>query len=329
MKREENACYYEGAFRTHMAEFIRYKRAQGLHYTTVPGVLRRFSRFLTANKSDETFICKELVEEWCALGLNEHISTQRLRISYTTQFLKYIAEKGVVVSLPRAKQKSGEFIPHIFSQEELQRFFESCDQMQARSPSVMPTLLPVLFRLLLGCGLRISEPLRLRVKDINLENGIITIRKSKFDKDRIIPLSDSMLVVLRNYNAKHHKIPKCDSEFYFTHRDGREITRDSIYRWYRKVLWSAGISHGGSGKGPRIHDFRHTFSVYSLKSMVDNGMDIYCALPILSTYLGHTSVSATSQYVRLTQDMFPEIVEKASAVTAFVIPGGGCHEQNA
>jgi site-specific recombinase XerD len=57
--------------------------------------------------------------------------------------------------------------------------------------------------------------------------------------------------------------------------------------------------------------------------MVDKGMDIYCALPVLSTYLGHSSVSATSQYVRLTQDMFPEIVEKASAIAAFVIPGGG------
>jgi integrase len=176
--------------------------------------------------------------------------------------------------------------------------------------------------LLLGSGLRISEALGLRFGDVDLDNGLLTIRMSKFDNDRLVPLSDSLLALFRGYSAEHHKTPKSHDALYFTHKDGRRINKDNIYRWYRKVLWSAGISHGGTGHGPRVHDFRHTFAVYSLKAMTDKGMDIYCALPILSTYLGHTSVSATGQYVRLTQDMFPEIVEKASAIAAFVIPGG-------
>ena len=325
MNIEENTSYYDGAFAAHMADFIRYKHAQGLKYETVPRSLRRFSRFLAANSVDETVISKELVDEWCSRSPNEKPSTQRLRISYTTEFLKYIAGKGISVSLPHKKKKNqsdGAFVPYIFSNEELVRFFESCDQVRARTPSVMPTLLPVLFRLLLGCGLRISEALGMRFGDVDLENGVITIRMSKFDKDRIVPLSTSVLDALSIYGARHHKIPKSDDALYFTHRDGRRVNKDVIYRWFRRVLWSAGISHGGPSKGPRVHDFRHTFSVYSLKAMADKGMDIYCALPILSTYLGHSSVSATSQYVRLTQDMFPEIIEKASAIAAFVIPGG-------
>jgi len=326
MKHEESACYYEGAFATHMADFIRYKRAQGLKYEMVPRNLRRFSRFLSANSFDEMCISRELVEKWCARGMNERASTQRLRIAYTTQFLKYLVDKGVAVSLPRPKKKlqsAGTFVPHIFSNDELRRFFESCDQVKARTPSVMPVLLPVFFRLLLGCGMRVSEALNLRFGDIDLENAIVTVRMSKFEKDRLVPLSDSVATLLRNYSDEHHKIPKGDDALYFTHRDGRKINKDVIYRWFRKVLWSAGISHGGPSKGPRVHDFRHTFSVYSLKAMADKGMDIYCALPVLSTYLGHSSVSATSQYVRLTQDMFPDVVEKASAIAAFVIPGGG------
>ena len=325
MNIEENACYYEGAFAAHMADFIRYKRAQGLKYETVPGSLRRFSRFLSAKSVDEASISKELVDEWCAPTPNERSSTQRLRVIYTTQFLKYIAEKGVAVRFPRAKKKNQSgvaFVPYIFSNEELCRFFESCDKVGARTPSVMSTLLPVLFRLLLGCGLRISEALGIRFGDVDLENGVITIRMSKFEKDRIVPVSDSVLNTLRSYSEKCHKIPKSYEALYFTHRDGRKINKDVIYRWFRKVLWSAGISHGGPSKGPRLHDFRHTFSVCSLKAMAAKGMDMYCALPILSTYLGHSSVSATSQYVRLTQDMFPEIVEKASAIAAYVMPGG-------
>ena len=325
MKHEENADYYEGAFAEHMSDFIRYKRAQGLKYETVPRNLRRFSKFLSANIPDETCISRELVDKWCARSMNERPSTQRLRIAYTAQFLKYLADKGVAVCLPRPKKKlnsAGIFVPYIFSSDELRRFFKSCDQVKARAPSVMPALLPVFFRLLLGCGMRVSEALNLRFGDVELDNGIVTVRMSKFDKDRLVPLSDSVATALRNYSYEHHKIPKGDNALYFTHRDGRKINKDVIYRWFRKALWDAGISHGGPSKEPRVHDFRHTFSVYSLKLMAGKGMDIYCALPILSTYLGHSSVSATSQYVRLTQDMFPEVVEKASAIAAFVIPRG-------
>jgi integrase len=324
MKNDETTRYYESAFAAHMADFIRYKRAQGLKYDTVPRSLRSFSRFLTAKNADEASIGKELIEEWCSFRPNENRQTQIRRIVETTQFLKYLSERGVDVHLPRPTRKSrasGAFVPHIFSHEELRRFFEECDQISARTPSMMPVMLPVLFRLLLGCGLRISEALGLRLGDVDLDNGILVIRKSKFNKDRLIPISDSLLAVLRGYSAIHHKIPKDDKETFFAHRDGRAVNQNNIYRWFRKVIWTAGISHGGRGNGPRVHDFRHTFSVYSLKAMTDKGMDMYCALPLLSTYLGHASVSATGQYVRLTQDMFPGIIERVNAIAAFVIPG--------
>jgi integrase len=324
MKNDETIRYYESVFAAHMADFIRYKRAQGLKYDAVPRSLRSFSRFLTAKNADEASIGKELIEEWCSFRPNENRQTQIRRIVETTQFLKYLSERGVDVHLPRPTRKSrasGAFVPHIFSHEELRRFFEECDQISARTPSMMPVMLPVLFRLLLGCGLRISEALGLRLGDVDLDNGILVIRKSKFNKDRLIPISDSLLAVLRGYSAIHHKIPKDDKETFFAHRDGRAVNQNNIYRWFRKVIWTAGISHGGRGNGPRVHDFRHTFSVYSLKAMTDKGMDVYCALPLLSTYLGHASVSATGQYVRLTQDMFPGIIERVNAIAAFVIPG--------
>jgi len=323
MKNDETTSYYESVFAAHMADFICYKRAQGLKYDAVPRSLRSFSRFLSAKKADEASIGKKLIEEWCSFRPNENRHTQIRRIVETTQFLKYLSERGVDVHLPRPTRNSrrgGAFVPHIFSSEELRRFFEECDRISARTPSMMPVMLPVLFRLLLGCGLRISEALGLRLGDTDLDNGILVIRKSKFNKDRVIPLSDSLLAVLRGYSATHHKISK-DKEPFLAHRDGRAVSKDNIYRWFRKVIWAAGIPHGGRSNGPRVHDFRHTFSVYSLKAMTDKGMDIYCALPLLSTYLGHASVSATGQYVRLTQDMFPEIIEKVNAIAAFVIPG--------
>lgn len=105
-----------------------------------------------------------------------------------------------------------------------------------------------------------------------------------------------------------------------SHNTGTPLKRDHVYKNYRKLLWKAGISHGGKGKGPRLHDFRHTFCVHTLAMQVKEKIDLYTALPILSTYLGHSSVGATQRYVRLTVEAYPELIEKVSKTCAFVIP---------
>jgi integrase len=325
MRIDEQCNYYESGYAEDMAEFICYKRAQGLKYDSVPRLLRSFSRYIVSAGAEKPPLCKELIDGWCVLHPNEKRTTQARRVVETAQFLKYLASKGIPVHLPRyprRTQTASSFTPYIFTPNELQRFFDGCDHVRARRPSPMPTVLPVLFRLLLCCGLRISEALSLECHDVDLGSGILTIRQAKFNKDRLVPMSDSLVTAMRDYDSETHRLPTAHPSYFFTQKDGRPLTKDSVYRQFRAILWSAGIPHGGRGNGPRVHDFRHSFSVYSLKALTDRGMDIYCALPILSTYLGHASVSATEQYVRLTQDMFPEIISKASAIAAFVIPGG-------
>jgi len=321
MRADENSAYYEGVFAELMAGFIKYKRAQGLKYESVSRLLRTMSKFLEAHDADLSGISRPLMDEWCSMRPNESRRTREIRISYASQFARYLVENGVPASLPRITKKSpSSFVPYIYSPKELQGFFNECGKVKARTPSVMPDVLPVLFRLLLCCGLRVSEALALMCRDVDLNKGQLTVRNAKGGKDRLAPISGSLLVILLDYNTRTRGMSFSLDEPFFCHRDKRPINHDVIYRWFRKVLWKAGISH--NGHGPRVHDFRHTFAVYSLKSMVDRGMDIYCALPILSTYLGHATISATGQYVRLTQDMFPEIVDKTSAIAAFVIPGG-------
>jgi integrase len=322
MRNDERADYYAGAFAQYMAEFICFKRAQGLKYGCEALSLRAFSKFVDKHTSGEASLTREIIDEWCRFRPNETHSNQNNRVYVAREFLKYLSKQGAVVHLPRPPRKfPSSFTPYIFSQDELARFFVACDNISTRTPSVMPAMLPLLFRLLYGCGLRISEALSLRVADVDVDAGVITVLQAKCNKDRLIPLSDSLSRLFREYSSAFHKTAFPEAR-YFTHRDGRAIKKGNIYVWYRKILWAAGISHGGRGNGPRLHDLRHTFSVYALKAMTDSEMDIYCALPLLSTYLGHASVSATGQYVHLTQNMFPEIVSKVSAISAFVIPGG-------
>jgi integrase len=104
-------------------------------------------------------------------------------------------------------------------------------------------------------------------------------------------------------------------------RDKTKLRSDTVYKNFRHILWKIGISHGGKRRGPRLHDFRHTFAVHSLNQMVRQGMDLYYALPLLSTYLGHASVAATEGYVRLTEETYPGILDTVSQVCAYVFPG--------
>ncbi len=211
-------------------------------------------------------------------------------------------------------------IRHIFTQEELQHFFETCDAIEYRySYQSLGQVCAALFRLLYGCGLRINEALSLKCEDVNLTDGFIVIHETKNGEERKLPLSKSLITVLRQYYS-HYRSNANGQDYFFVKRNGMKCSSDTIYRKFRKMLYHANISHGGKGHGPRVYDFRHSFSVHSLANMAEQGLDLYYCLPLLSKYLGHKSLSATDSYVRLTAEMYPKLINDVNQICAFIFP---------
>ena len=186
--------------------------------------------------------------------------------------------------------------------------------------STMKYVLPIIFRMVYGCGLRINEALSLKNEDINLDEGYIIIRDTKNDSDRILPLSSSLITICKLYKTGYLLTGKFNSDYFFVQTNDKKCSSDTVYRWFRKILWEANISHGGKGLGPRVHDFRHSFSVHSLAEMSRKDMDLYYCLPILSRYLGHSSLEATDKYVRLTSDMYPELIQDMNNLYSYLFP---------
>jgi integrase len=116
-----------------------------------------------------------------------------------------------------------------------------------------------------------------------------------------------------------HFIPNPE-EYFFPSPLGGKYKERTIYQYFRRFLWQAGISHGGRGYGPRLHDLRHTFAVHCLKRWVVDGVDLTVALPFLSTYLGHTGLKGTQRYLRLTAELFPGIVSAVETKFSEMIP---------
>ena len=135
----------------------------------------------------------------------------------------------------------------------------------------------------------------------------------------MLPLSNTLIQVCIQYK-KHFPIKQKNNDYFYMQKNHCSYSSNTIYKWFRKILWKAGIPHGGKGKGPRVHDFRHTFSVHSLVEMSKKELDLYYSLPILSKYLGHNSLEATDKYVRLTAEMYPELIKEVNSLCSYVFP---------
>jgi integrase len=192
--------------------------------------------------------------------------------------------------------------------------------------------LPVLFRLLYTTGMRISEAMTLSLNDVDVKNKHLKVRDSKSGKERLIPFSESTSLALLDYLKYRKQRPVRNGiDHFFVDPEGKIPAYGIPYKWFRKILFRTGISHGGRGAGPRLHDLRHTFAVHSLQAMAEKGVDLYYSLPILSTYLGHQSLTSTDKYVRLTQEMYPSLIERVNKICPYIFPESNknrCYEAN-
>ncbi|MFQ5732130.1 MAG: tyrosine-type recombinase/integrase [Planctomycetaceae bacterium] len=240
----------------------------------------------------------------------------------TRQFARYLCSHDVSAYVPESNLTPTvrlDYTPYIFTREQVRRFLEAADQLpfDPRAPE-RHLVMPEVFRLLYACGLRAGEVLRLRAADVDLDEGVLTIRESKFRKDRLVPLASSMTERLRRYATKM-KLSKPDEVFFPNPRNGiYEI--QVVYRLFRRFLWEIGIPHGGRGQGPRLHDLRHTFAVHCLERWYRHGEDLNARLPLLVTYLGHRTLGGTQRYLRLTPAVFPDINARLETLFHQFIP---------
>ncbi len=321
MSKKEKA--FVGEFKEMLDSFIKLKRNLGYKYDTTRDSLRRFSEYTVNYRIENKSLGKELVLGWTARRKNESVNTCKHRASDLRQFALYLQNQGYDAFTPLKSHnvRRREYIPYIFTHEEIYRFFKVVDSIKSHPRSNKHESYPLLFRLLYCCGLRISEVLHLKISDIDFDNGVLFIRESKFNKDRLVPMSVPLADMFARYHALFNR-NNPPEDYYFRNKNGTSLRRDHVYKAYRKLLWKAAISHGGKGKGPRLHDMRHSFCVHTLAKQVKDGVDLYIALPVLSAYVGHSSVRATQRYVRLTAEAYPELIEKVSRICAYVIPGG-------
>jgi integrase/recombinase XerD len=310
-----------GHFRPYIEGVIEQKRSLGYPYVNSARILRSFDAFCREHYPDETRLTQKLVMHWAEKREGEQVNGLGGRLTPVRQLAKYMNRLGLeaYVIPPGLPGKLIQYVPHIFTDQELRAFFAEIDRCPANPQyPARHLVIPVFFRVLYGCGLRLSEARRLTMDNVDLDSGKLVIRQSKGHRERTVMMSQEVLSLCRVYQVQVSPLAPGRLAF-FPNPKGQPHSRHTIDAWFRQFWEKTGLAHS-SGNPPRVYDFRHTFAVKRLNLWVQEGQDLNACLPYLSLYMGHTQLTATDYYLHLVPEFFPVLREKSRAIWANVIP---------
>lgn len=319
----KKTCNY-GIYADLIQQYIAYKRSLGFKMEDTEKRFRRFDTLTLERKESKIGISKELFDAWSDACPEESACNRHERMGLLCGFSAYLQHAGYDSHIPRMPKYNSTFTPYIYTKQELESIFNACDKLFLRGKYMYSPVcvMPALIRTLYATGIRIGEAVKLKHGDVDLDTGYFVLHACKNGRDRVVPFSLSLREVLRDYVVYKQSMmtQTAPDDFFFASPDGKSCNRHTVYNLFRTVLFQAGISHGGKGKGPRLQDFRHTFCTNTLVGMSEAGQDLYHSMPVIMTYMGHQSIEATNRYVRLTAEMYPGLIGKVDEAYRYLFP---------
>jgi integrase len=315
--------YFKSVFREEIAQYIELVKISAVDHKAYQCTLADLDSFLFGEGSDEKVLTSEQLSRW--LGrFDVKPSTKQSKLTHVRRFAGYLRTLGIKTSLPELPRVPSDFEPYIFTIEEMERIFDAADDLILTRPSSrIAAEFPVLLRILYGCGLRLGEAMSLTWDDVDLHEGVLTVREAKNRKQRIVPMSGELTRILTLYrNAPCYSMK--DHDFLFRKEDGARRGKSSYWRLFDEVLCGLGIKGAHNyrfrSRGPCIHSLRHVFVLHSFLKAEAEGRTFIETVPFLSTYLGHSGLTETEKYLKARHEMYRESHEKIAAYTVDVFP---------
>lgn len=295
-----------------MEEYVHLRRALGVKFWKEEGALRRYVEFVEASGSE--FLRPEIFHEW-RRGIAElKTSTVRSYIASIRPFTiwantrepRHVLPANWMVPRNRNRPR-----PHIFTDEEIARLLAVSRTMPSLNGMARKTY-PVLWSLLLVTGMRISEALALRLSSIDFKKGTVLVPAGKGGYDRMLPLDTTTLSELRRFIRDRDMALSSHPPWLFTGETGERLHSQQARWHFARLCRDCGIRASDErvriGRGPRIHDIRHTFAVRTLINVYKQGLTPDQELLSLVNFMGHRKLENTFWYL----EAAPELLELAS-----------------
>jgi len=289
--------------------YAAYQKASGQWCYSFERNLLYFERHCSWLYPEAKTLTQEMIDSWCAKRATETNNSCLSRTTVILSFIRYLKARGNSdierPTLPRRERRA--YIPHAFTDSELENFFSACDHLPSnpRRPIILArkVIVPVFFRLLYSSGIRTNEARMLRVEDVDLEQGVLSIKRSKGESQHYVALHETMLDLLREYDIEIHKIYPA-RQYFFPSPKGF-FCNQWVCQNFRK-LWRVHNSSYATAYG-----LRHHYATENINSWVGSGFGFDAKLLYLSKSMGHTVLESTRYYYSLVPAL-SETIERLS-----------------
>jgi integrase/recombinase XerD len=294
-----------------LEEYLELRHQLGFDLRVASGLLRKFVLF--AQEKGASFITKELALAWATEPGDCQPVQWANRLAMVRRFAQYSSAADPRTEIPpqellphRAHRKT----PYLYTDQEVRSLIQAARQI-ASSGDLRALSHATLLGLLVVTGMRVGEAIGLDRKDVDLNQGLLTVRHSKFNKSRLVPVHHTTQKALRAYERVRDRIfPRPSSPSFFISERGVRLTDFTLREWFIMVSRRIGLRGPTDRSGPRLHDLRHRFACRTMLSWYKRGMDVEAHLPELATYLGHGHVADTYWYISAVPELLRVVTER-------------------
>jgi len=292
-------------------EFLAYRQSLGYSLDSIRDHLRLFDRYVMEKNADwHSFEPGFFLDMRTNIKLGKN--SVNANIWAVRNFFQFLIRQGHMMENPLQDiplLKKNTIVPFIFSPEQTNQLLAAVGKRirKTKYHFLKDLAFYVVVLLLARCGMRISEPLRLQRRHYRRDDRTLYIAKTKFCKDRLIPIPKEVVSAIENYlSVRRSILSHDDSSFLLVRMDQKPPTDQQIRFLFHDAVKDIGLYQPKQVIGnvnflqPTPHSLRHSFAVYTLLKIKDKGEDPQKALPVLAAYMGHSEYKYTSVYLRVT-----------------------------
>jgi len=288
--------------------YLAVRRALGYTLNTTESLLNSFADF--SYERGDSHVITDSAMEWAELSTTSKQRKKRLNI--VIRFAQFMRSEDSHHQIPSSylyQFKDHRPIPYIFTDEEFQRLLTRASQL-GPSGSLRPHTYYTLFGLLIATGMRISETLKLQIDDIT-DDGLI-VRKTKFNKSRLLPLHASTASAIGRYLQHRHCFSYNDQHLFISLR-GKQLSYAIVRKTFLQLCTEAGLSRPAGEPKQKLHNIRHSFAVRALENGPHDRQKVSAHMVALMTYMGHASIQSTYWYLHSTPQLMHDIADAAQS----------------
>lgn len=303
---------FTGPLRKKIKEYMEFRKSLGFSMRNTAYVYAEFDNYLAKQYSAVKVISREMMIKYLSTTTHLHSTSRGYRVTLLRGFCRYLYQKDPRNYIPEPKllpYGKRRLKPYVFTDIEINEILKMLRKLPKRGVCSESTV--TVIGLLAVTGLRVGEACRLNLEDVDFKKKNLFIRRSKFYKSRIVPISRSTVDALIRYKLKRLGYYRTTDPLapFFVGMTGARPHENGISKKFRQIIRTLKIKTSLSAR-PRLHDLRHSFATHSLERVYHSGKDPEAHLPALATYLGHVNLDYTQTYLHPSIELLRTAGEK-------------------